>query len=186
MKSQIPAAAVKYFEARHVDLAKEHPVVSATFGPKLGWVPVYRPLPVSHLLLVQLRERGIQAVQLTVNDYIGRPEFTIDELIGDMGPLDAEFADGIPVSEGSGVVGNTAQISEIMQTIGISAEVVREYLIQSVEHGEIKFIATKRDSGLHTALETWRYRLTPHGKNVHDEFTYELTVLAYEDRRVSA
>lgn len=186
MKSQIPAAAAAYFELRRVDLSEHHPVVSATFTPGQGWQPVLVPYRVSHMRLVFLREAGVTEVQLTAEDAQGNvriPDFSIDSLIGDMGALDAEFTDGIPVSEGSGAVGSVNQIRTILNEIGVTDEGIKELLTKAALYEKVEFSVARRDSYDYTLHEEIRYRLTPHGKTNEGEFAYELTVLVHEEAK---
>src|SRR2546423_666432 len=101
MQSQIPTLVAKYFELAEVALAAHHPVIAEVFRPRKGWLPCPAHRRVSHSELVALRQAGVTGVQLLAGGH--RPDFTMDELVGRMSPLDAEMTDGVPVSEGSAV-----------------------------------------------------------------------------------
>lgn len=190
MRSQIPAAAAAYFERVGVDLTENHPVVSATFKPGTGWLPTSTAnrRPVSHMLLVQLKHQGVTDVQLSAPDAQGNtriPDFSIKSLIGNMGALDAEFADGIPVSEGSGVVADRTRIGEILVELGIKpGDAVADILDRADQTGVEFTVERREDIGVGTRFaEGTRYRLVSRKQITGGGPGYELTVLVYETRK---
>jgi hypothetical protein len=187
MLSQIPAAAAQYFASVGVDVSKHHPVVHAWFRPGKGWTPCINGVPVSHTYLVRIRDtHGVTEVCLKAPNpggYDNLPDYSLKHLLGNMGQLDAEFTDGVPCSEGSGMVGTVEQVAEVLAAIGVGAALAQGYLVRAATEGECVFIVEERDNFTGYQIEGWRYRLTPHGKDGDDRFTYELSVLAHDPRR---
>jgi hypothetical protein len=182
MQSRIPPAAVTYFERMGVDLAENHPVVSAAFRPGSGWAPLFNPQPVSHMYLLQLRDAGVTDVQLKADGRI--PDFGIKELIGNMGPIDAEMIDGIPITEGSGAVLPREPMITLLLTIfrEVPQDKLNDFITQVLgivdEEGAVEFSNTSR-SPIGAFEEATRYRLSRRGE-LDGVPAYELSVLVYE------
>jgi hypothetical protein len=185
MKSQIPALAAKYFELAHVDLADNHPVVTAWFRPGKGWLPTIHPVRVSHTYLVRIRDTyGVTSVQLTAGSR--QPEFTLAEMVGNMGPLDAEMTDGVPVSEGSGVKAKRDVIAAVLASQGVSGDNICLFLDEADRFGHTEFVVEER--GYSAAdprgelVQGWRYRLVTASPSLADaaDRAYDLTVLTHE------
>lgn len=181
LQSQIPAAAARYFEQRRVDTAEFHPVVSAIFRPQTGWTPVAPGdrHEVSHRYLVRLRDaKRVTAVQLTAGR--STPDFTMEELVGKATALDAEFADGIPVSERSGVVLARGPMAGLLTELGFGLDDAYDALDRA-DQAPLEFIVRKCDSMLpQRVIEGWRYRLVARSQIIGGGPGYELSVLVHE------
>lgn len=87
---RVPRKAAEYFGISQDPPGRDHPVIGAVFTTA-GWADdPARPL-VTYRRVVALRGAGVTSVAL---DWHGRrADFTVAELAGRMGALDAEFAD---------------------------------------------------------------------------------------------
>ena len=85
----VPAAAAAYFAAGPFPVA-DTPLITGQFGAGCWRAAPGRP--VSHAELVALRGQGVIAVTLTAG--IRAADFQLSELVGQMRPVDAAFADG--------------------------------------------------------------------------------------------
>jgi hypothetical protein len=157
MQSQIAALVANYFELAEVDLAAHHPVIAEVFRLGKGWLPCPARRRVSHIELVQLREAGVTGVQLAADGHA--PDFSMDELVGRMSPLDTEMTDGVPVSEGSAVRCDGAGILAVLHARGVALGHAMSYLDDADARGEVVLAVSERDIFTNAQIEGWRYRL---------------------------
>jgi hypothetical protein len=172
--SQIPAIAARYFDDR--GCSGEHPQVVSIF--RGHWTRLACRRYVSHALLVDMAAEGVTAVVLSCQ---GREaDFTVAELIGNMGALDAEMTDGVPQMEGTSATRTRQGMTELLAGgLHMPAEQVEEILAEADRSGRTEFVTEERG---HSAadprgalVQGWRYRLARrHGGR------YELTVVTHE------
>jgi hypothetical protein len=91
--AQAPARVRDYFTSVHVDMDdhENHPIITQVFTPGKGWQPHPTRKHVSFSWLVTLRNQGVTSVVLSAEGHDA--DFSLDELVGRMRKLDAEFND---------------------------------------------------------------------------------------------
>jgi hypothetical protein len=88
---RVPRRVAEYFHISQDPPDRDHPVIGAVFTPAAGWAEYTERRLVTYRRVVALRAAGVISVAL---DWHGRrADFTVAELVGQMGALDAEFAD---------------------------------------------------------------------------------------------
>lgn len=172
--SQIPPVAARYFDDR--GCSGEHPQVVSIFRGHWTRLPAHRY--VSHTLLVDMAAEGVTGVVLACQ---GREaDFTLAELIGNMGALDAEMADGVPQMEGTSATRTRDGMTELLcGGLHMTASQVDEILAEVDHSGRTDFVTEERS---HSAVDPrgkfvqgWQYHLARHKGG-----RYELTVVTHE------
>lgn len=172
--SQIPPVAARYFDDR--GCSAEHPQVVSIFRGHWTRLPSRRY--VSHSLLVDLAAEGVTGVVLSCQ---GREaDFSIAELIGKMGALDAEMTDGVPQMEGTSATRTRDGMTELLcGGLHMPAEQVAAILAEIDRSGRTDFVTEER---AHSAADTrgqlvqgWRYHLAR-----RQGARYELAVVTHE------
>jgi hypothetical protein len=172
--SQIPPVAARYFDDR--GCSAEHPQVVSIFRGHWTRLPSHRY--VSHSLLVDLAAEGVTAVVLACQ---GREaDFTLAELIGNMGALDAEITDGVPQMTGTSATRTRDGMTELLcGGLHMTASLVDEILTEVDRSGRTEFVTEERAfSAVDTRgqlVQGWRYHLAR-----RQGARYELTVVTHE------
>jgi hypothetical protein len=172
--SQIPPVAARYFDDR--GCGAEHPQVVSIF--RGHWTRLACRRYVSHSLLVDLAAEGVTAVVLSCQ---GREaDFTIAELIGHMGALDAEITDGVPQMEGTSATRTRQGMAELLVgALHMGPTLAEEILAEADRSGQTELVTEERgQSATHprgALVRGWRYHLAR-----RQGARYELSVVTHE------
>jgi hypothetical protein len=172
--SQIPPVAARYFDDR--GCSAEHPQVVSIFRGHWTRLPSRRY--VSHSLLVDMAAEGVTGVVLSCQSR--EADFSIAELIGKMGALDAEMTDGVPQMEGTSATRTRDGMTELLcGGLHIEAELAEQILAEVDRSGRTLFVTEERaPSAVDTRgalIQGWGYKLARRSGG-----RYELSVVTHE------